>query len=74
MNTLRAPQPAAFRAAPRQHLMYLEPNDRGGLSLRWDGDAEQIGNFASIADALRTARLNFADVIVVGPKSPAPSQ
>ena len=42
--------------------IFIEPNDRGGWSLRWEGDDQQLGNYATPADAERIARLNFADL------------
>ena len=51
--------------------IYIEPNDRGGWSLRWEGDDVAMGNYATPQDAKRIADHNFADVeIVVPPAKP----
>jgi hypothetical protein len=50
----------------------IEPNDRGGWSMRWDPSAKQFGNYATAADAERIARINFGLVRIVA-KTTAPS-
>lgn len=48
-----------------QSILHIQPNLRGGLSLRWDGDDEEYGNYATVADASRAAEFQFADLVLV---------
>jgi hypothetical protein len=40
----------------------VEPNNRGGWSVRVEDDSQQLGNYGTAADALRIARLSFSHV------------
>jgi hypothetical protein len=59
---------SAFAHPAPQNLptVFVEPNDRGGWSLRWDETSKQFGNYATPQDAADVARLNFGKVEVVG--------
>ena len=65
----RAPVPPLPRPSYARNILFVEPNDRGGISLRWGGDTEQIGNFATVADAIRVAEFNFATEVIVSTKA-----
>lgn len=62
-------KPKAPVANPEDKIL-VEPNDRGGWGLRFDGDpAEQrFGNYPTPEDAARIARTNCTNVEVVEPK------
>lgn len=50
-------------------VIIVQPNDRGGWSLCFPGDAP-IGNYPTSADAEQVARLNVTHVRVIGRPSP----
>ena len=56
-----------FTAAPHRPELALlvEPNDRGGYQLRFAGHKKGFGNYATEADALRIAELNFDKVRLI---------
>ena len=65
LPVFRAPVPPLPRPVRASHTLHIEPHPNGGVGLRWGGDTEQIGHFATVADAIRCAEFNFADLVLV---------
>jgi hypothetical protein len=49
--------------------IWVVPNERGGWSLRNEGETELLGNYPTSAAASKIAHYNSDDVEVVEPKS-----
>lgn len=50
--------------------LYIEPNERGGWSLRFDGDTveQRIGHYATAEEAVRVAKASCTNVHIIEPK------
>lgn len=61
---------AATPASNPSDVLHVEPNARGGWSLRFDGDAPEhaIGNYPTAEDAARIARANVTNVQIHQPQ------
>jgi hypothetical protein len=68
--TPKATAPGPVPVNNAEDLLLVEPNARGGWSLRFQGDPldSQLGNYATPEDAARVARSNCQHVRVVMPE------